>query len=89
MNVTQAVVLAAVFLFGVPFTALVYFVCRRLAELHREARTCGTLYVSPEREVFLGLEVNAEEVFDKRTVTLKVKKVKGGNHNVEIHSADQ
>lgn len=74
MNTHDIIVLAAIILLGVPFTTLVFFVCRRLREMHRLSKPSGYLFFTEEREAYM--QLNDESAFDKGKIVLVVKKIK-------------
>lgn len=84
MNYEYAIAVMAIVLFGIPLTALIFFVCRRLHELHRESRYAGTIYLNDNRDAYL--ELDNEEAFSRRFVVLRVKKLKGGSRNGKVQT---
>lgn len=82
MEYQQLVVIVALVLFGIPLSVLIFFVCRRLHEMHKLSKTRGTVYVSEDGGVYL--ELDDDKAFEQRVLVLRVKKLKprGGKENV-------
>lgn len=84
MNYEHAIAIIAAVLFGIPFAALIFFVCRRLYDLRRESRYAGTIYLNDNHDAYL--ELDNEEAFSRRFVVLRVKKLKGGSRNGKVQT---
>lgn len=83
MDYQQAVILAAIVLFGVPVATLIFFVCRRLHEMHKLSKTRGTIFVSADGGAYL--EIDDENAFDQNKIVLRVKKLRtGGKENGSV-----
>lgn len=85
MEYKEALIFVSIFVIGIPLATLIFFVCRRLHEMHILAKTRGTIYVAEDKSAYL--EIDDEAAFDSSKIVLRVKKLntkQGGTKNGEV-----
>lgn len=85
MGYQEALIILIIVIVGIPLAALIFFICRRLHEMHLLAKTRGTIYVAADKSAYL--EIDDESAFDNSKIVLRVKKLnekRGGTNNGSI-----